>query len=118
MKMRKRCAEYGGKWGVWDKPTMLKLLNEVWASMPIEEFHPDLVWVAKNYPKIKTAGGKWVGWGEEEQSGSRARVLDILYMYGHLHEPINTHVNFFCTDTYFDWKFLRVQNRSDLSPNA
>jgi hypothetical protein len=29
MKMRKQCAEYGGKWGVWDKPTMLKLLNEV-----------------------------------------------------------------------------------------
>ena len=29
MKMRKRCAEYGGKRGMWDKPTMLKLLNEV-----------------------------------------------------------------------------------------
>jgi hypothetical protein len=29
MKMRKRCAEYGGKRGVWDKLTMLKLLNEV-----------------------------------------------------------------------------------------
>ena len=67
MKMRKRCAEYGGKRGVWDKPTMLKLLNEVWASMPIEEFHPDLVWVAKNYPKIKTAGGKWVGWGKKSK---------------------------------------------------
>jgi hypothetical protein len=61
MKMRKRYAEYGGKWGVWDKPTILKLLNEVWASMPIEEFHPDLRWVAKNYPKIKSASGKWVG---------------------------------------------------------
>jgi hypothetical protein len=43
MKMRKRCAEYGGKRGVWDKPTMLKLLDDVWASMPTEEFHPDLL---------------------------------------------------------------------------
>ena len=67
MKMRKWCAEYGGKRGVWDKPTMLMLLNEVWASMPIEEFHPDLLWVAKNYPKIKTAGGKWVGWGKKSK---------------------------------------------------
>ena len=67
MKMRKRCAEYGGKRVVWDKPTMLMLLNEVWASMPIEEFHPDLLWVAKNYPKIKTAGGKWVGWGKKSK---------------------------------------------------
>jgi hypothetical protein len=56
--------------------------------------------------------------GEEERSGSRARVLDILYMYGQPHEPINTLVKFFCTDTYFDWKSLRIQNRSDLSANA
>jgi hypothetical protein len=53
------------KRGVWDKPTMLKLLNEVWSSMPIEEFHPDLVWVAKNYPKLKPASGTWVGWGKK-----------------------------------------------------
>ena len=41
--------------------------------MPIEEFHPDLLWVAKNYPKIKTASEKWVGWGvgEEERNVSR-----------------------------------------------
>jgi hypothetical protein len=29
MTMQKQCAEYGGKWGVWDKPTMLKHLDEV-----------------------------------------------------------------------------------------
>jgi hypothetical protein len=69
--------------------------------MPIEEFRPDLLWVAKNYPKIKTARGKWDG-GEEEQSVSRARVIGTLYMYEHLHEPINTLVMFFCNDTYFD----------------
>jgi hypothetical protein len=40
--------------------------------------------------------------GEEAQSVSRARVLGTLYMYGHLHEPINTLVMFFCNDTYFD----------------
>jgi hypothetical protein len=33
--------------------------------------------------------------GEEEQCVSRARVLDTLYMYGHLHEPINSLVMFF-----------------------
>jgi hypothetical protein len=27
----------------------------------------DLLWVAKNYPKIKTAGGKWVGWGKKSK---------------------------------------------------
>jgi hypothetical protein len=56
--------------------------------------------------------------GEEEQCVSRARILDTLYMCGHLLEPINTLVMFFCTDTYFDWKSPRIQNRSDLSPNA
>jgi hypothetical protein len=30
---------------------MLKLLNEVWASMPIEEFHPNLLWRCGS-PKI------------------------------------------------------------------
>jgi hypothetical protein len=33
--------------------------------MPIEELHHDLMWVAKNYPEIKTASGKWVGWGKK-----------------------------------------------------
>jgi hypothetical protein len=47
---------------------MQKLLNEVWASMPIEEFHPDSMWVAKNCPKIKTTRGKWVGWGKESKA--------------------------------------------------
>jgi hypothetical protein len=63
--------------------------------MPIEEFHPDLLWVANNYPKIKTASGKGVGWGKKRQCVSRARVIGTLYMYEHLHEPINTLVMFF-----------------------
>jgi hypothetical protein len=32
-----------------------------------KKFHPDLLWAAKNYPKIKTAGGKWVGWGKKSK---------------------------------------------------
>jgi hypothetical protein len=42
---------------------MLKLLNEVRARMPIEDIHPDLLWVAKNYPKTKTARGNGSGGG-------------------------------------------------------
>ena len=69
-------------------------------------------------PENQNRGREMGRVGEEEQSGSRARVLDILYMYGHLHEPINTLVKFFCTDTYFDWKSLRIQNRNDLTTNV
>ena len=46
-------------------------------------------------PENQNRGREMGRVGEEEQSGSRARVLDILYMYGHLHEPINTLVKCF-----------------------
>jgi hypothetical protein len=59
---------------------MLKILDEVWASMPIEEGStPTSFGSPKNYPKIRNVGGKWVGWGEEERSVSWARALDMLY---------------------------------------
>jgi hypothetical protein len=66
---------------VWDKPTVLKILDEVWAGMPIEQFHPDLLWFAKKLPENQNSGRELGRVGEEEHSVSRAWVLDILYMF-------------------------------------
>jgi hypothetical protein len=41
-----------------------------------------------------------------------ARVVKLT------HSSLRSPIVFFCTDTYLDRKSLRIQNRSDLTPNA